>query len=208
MSKQYKSPVLRSSFGATTGLPDELDLSDNVPPPPATDAGNDYRYQLFVNEANGFSHVVQVALALKGLQNVVYVNVVRHEDGEHQENVGCSNCDLSMTRIRIDSLARLMTRLFQNPTFPIPLLYDTHTHAVVSTETDVIVRFLDMNFNNLANFPVDLCPPEKEKRMARVEKKYLGKINESIGLAGLATNKDDFDAAALQVMSKRGLLGL
>lgn len=195
---------MQSAFTEATGLPPQLDLSDKDAPGNSS-SPQENRYQLFINEANAFSQVVQIALNLKGLQNVVYVNVVRHEDGEHMEERACAECDISITRIRIKELAAMMSRLFRQQTFPVPLLYDMQNHAVVSTESDVIVRYLN-TFHDLAEVEIDLCPQELQQDMDTVERKFLGKINKCIGRAATADNKDDFDTAAADL--KQGLTAL
>lgn len=85
----------------------------------------------------------------------------------------------------IKDFAVIMNRLFSGKTFPVPLLYDSVTHKVVSTETDVIIQF----FNALSEeespiYPVmDLCPVDAktQKRLVKVEKQ--------VRFASLATDK-------------------
>jgi hypothetical protein len=102
----YKSPLLTSSFDQATGLPPQFDLS--APAAAATENGDDVddfkgepdRYQLFINEANSYSHVLTVAIALKGLEEIITANIVRHEDASHLESEACDVCDVQITKCK------------------------------------------------------------------------------------------------------------
>lgn len=143
--------------------------------------------------------MVTIALALKQLDNVIFVNIVKHEDGEHLENVACADCDISITKVRIREFAKVMQTLFQGRTFPIPLLYDMHLHEVVSTESDVILRFLNDLFNEYSGNPdLNLVPdyPAVAAELDMVESQLLGQINRCIGDAAQAHAKETFDTAS------------
>lgn len=197
-----KSPILTSSFDQQTFLPPQLQLDESTSVAAQNSLqhvkGERDRYQLFVNEANSYSHIITLFIALKGLEEVVYVNVVRHDDAEHMEDRGCPDSNIQITKLRIRDLAMMMKNLFESESFPIPLLYDTKQHKILSTDSAEICSFLNSGFGDLAlNCDLDLCPPDKrmKKKLKRVEKRVLGKINKCIGKAGRASSKEEFESA-------------
>lgn len=201
-----KSPLLQSGFDQQTFLPPQLQLEASASVAQRGDLqtceGEPDRYQVFLNEANSYSHVVAMFIALKGLEEVVYINVVRHMHGGHMEDKGCPDCNMQVTKLRIRDFAMTMKNLFETEQFPVPLLYDTKTHCILSTDSHEICTFLNSQFNELALNPwLDLCPQEKQmkKKMKNVEKKVLGKINHCIGRAGRAASKEEFESAGKEV---------
>lgn len=212
----YKSPMLTASFDQTNPLLQdgaEFTLDGSIPAPSADGSadldlkGEPDRYQLFVNESNGFCHAVSIAVALKGVQELVYMNSARlSDDCAHSEDRVCGSCDMQLTKIKVNELAVMMMKLFDDKkTFPLPLLYDVKTQQVVSTESDVIMRFVNMAFNDCelcASPHVDLSPPDADaqKKLEKAERKYCARINACIGLAGRASSGDQFAFATRQLV--------
>lgn len=202
--KMSKSPLIQSSFDKQTFLPPQLELE-----PSASVAikskieeleGELDRYHVFVNETNSYSHIISLFISLKGLNEVVYTNMVRHTDAVHLENEGCSDCFMQVTKMRIKDFAITMKNLFQTEMFPVPLLYDIKLHQILSTDSAVICKFLNEKFNHLSecqNPELDLCPQEKkiQKKMKKVERRVLGKINQCIGRAGRAASMEQFQSS-------------
>jgi len=217
-SPKWESPLLKSNFDKTTFLAPQFNLgvAENTSSasskslsnssiitvddlPGADLPGEANRYQVFVSDPNAYSHIIAMTLALKGLTEVVHTNVVRHQNGGHMEDKGCAECEVQVTKLKIKDFALTMRNLFEKSQFPVPLLYDTKYHKVVTSDSAVICRFLNDKFNDFAEFPdLDLKPEGKkmEKKLEKTEVKVLGAINKSIGEAGRATCKEEFDSAS------------
>jgi len=202
----YKSPLQKSNLADVSFLPPQLDLSDSVSLS-ANFKGEPNRYQLFLNEANPLCHIINIVATIKGLDDIVYINFVRHDECcKHTEEKGCAECEIQITCIKINKFARTMRHLFKNDHFPVPLLYDNKTEKIVSTESDVIVEFLNADFNEHCSYPeIDLNPLDEEiqEKMTKVQKKVLASINQSIGRAGRAKSLEEFEAMASEI--KEGL---
>ena len=124
------------------------------------------RYHLYVSYACPWAHRTLVGRALKGLEDVISVDVVDYlllEKGWKfsPEKVDC-------TPDTVNGFEYLRELYFKvNPEyegrFTVPVLWDKHQQIIVNNESAEILRMLNTEFNDFCSTPkqaaLDLYPP-------------------------------------------------
>ena len=125
------------------------------------------RYHLYVSLACPWAHRTLVVRQLKGLEDVITVNVVDYLMGEKGWRF---NPDVEgATPDTVNGFSFMREVYFKvDPNyagrFTVPVLYDKQTGVIVNNESAEIIRMLNTEFNEFCATPeakaLDLYPPE------------------------------------------------
>ena len=123
------------------------------------------RYHLYVSYACPWAHRTLIVRKLKGLEDVISVDVVDYYMGEKgwRFNPDCPGATVDSIN-GFNYLRELY--FFVNPEysgrFTVPVLYDKHQKVIVNNESSEIIRMLNSEFNDLCKLPeqaaLDLYP--------------------------------------------------
>ena len=84
--------------------------------------------------------------------------------------------------------------------YTVPILYDTETATVVTTESTEIVRVLNSCFDDYATNPgLDLYPPDLREEIDEVNSWVRPCLNNGVYRCGFATSQDTYDAAIMEL---------
>jgi len=156
------------------------------------------RYHLYVSYACPWAHRTLVARALKGLEDVVSVDVVDpyRDDGGWQftpEKEGCTPDTVN----RFDYLreAYVAADPDANCRVTVPVLWDKEEDTIVNNESREILRMLDVAFDDLATRDVDLYPEGYREEVDRIIDAIYEPINNGVYRAGFAGSQAAYDRA-------------
>ena len=170
-------------------------IAPSGPYPPAAD-----RYHLYVSTACPWAHRVLMTRALKGLQEVITVDVVDHFlDGEGWT---LSASTAGATTDRVFGATRL-AEIYQRSEpgyggrITVPVLFDTHTGHIVNNESSEIIRMLNSGLQDYAEFPeIDLYPQSLRPVIDTVNDWVYTLINNGVYKAGFARSQTAYEEAA------------
>jgi putative glutathione S-transferase len=156
------------------------------------------RYHLYVSYACPWAHRTLVVRALKGLEDVVSVDVVdpwRGEDG-WQFSPDRPLCDPDTVN-GFDYLREAYLEADPNVTgrVTVPVLWDEERNTIVNNESREIMRMLDVAFDELATRDVDLYPGGYHDEVERVIDAIYEPINNGVYRAGFAESQEAYDEA-------------
>lgn len=156
------------------------------------------RYHLYVSYACPWAHRTLIVRAMKGLEDVISVDVVdpyRDEDGWQftPEKDGCTPDSLYDS----DYLRELYQRADPEATcrVTVPVLWDKYHETIVNNESREIMRMLDTEMNHLASRDVDLYPEGLQEEVDRILDDIYHPINNGVYRAGFARSQEAYDEA-------------
>ncbi|MFC6836928.1 glutathione S-transferase family protein [Halomarina ordinaria] len=156
------------------------------------------RYHLYVSLACPWAHRTLVTRALKGLEDVVSVDVVdpyRDEDGWQftPEKAGCTPDTVN----GFDYLREAYVAADPDYTgrVTVPVLWDTEKGTIVNNESEEVMRMLDVAFDGLATRDVDLYPEGDRDEVDRVIEEIYDPINNGVYRAGFADSQTAYERA-------------
>jgi putative glutathione S-transferase len=162
------------------------------------------RYHLYVSLACPWAHRTLIMRALLGLERAIDVSVVDHfmgEDGwRFDPNVRGATADEVLGK-------RFLREVYvaADPHYTgrvtVPVLWDRERATIVNNESREIIRMLDHAFTNLAERPVDLCPPELRERVDATIDAIYEPINNGVYRAGFATAQAAYDDAVRELFA-------
>jgi len=103
--------------------------------------------------------------------------------------------------------------------FTVPLLWDLHTNEIVNNESSEIIRMLNSEFNEFAEFPErDLYPPHLREEINHLNEWMYNSINNGVYRCGFASKQEPYehafkelfealDEAEIKLKNKRFLCG-
>ena len=155
------------------------------------------RYHLYVSLACPWAHRTLVFLALKGLQDVITVDVVdwfmgengwtfRQRDGATGDSLyGSDFLHEIYTRARPDYTGRVTT----------PTLWDRETGTIVNNESADIIRMLNSEFEEFAGNSIDLYPESLRDEIDAVNEDVYHNVNNGVYKTGFATTQEAYEEA-------------
>lgn len=156
------------------------------------------QYHLYVSYACPWAHRTLLVRALKGLEDVISVDVVspirEHDGWEFDPEWDGATHD---SQYDADYLRELYVKA--DPEFSgrvtVPVLWDTQDETIVNNESEEIMRMLDTAFDSLATRDVDLYPDGYEDEVDRVIQEIYQPINNGVYRTGFAETQDAYDEA-------------
>lgn len=167
--------------------------------PPDTD-----RYHLYVSLACPWAHRVLITRQLKGLEDLITLNVVDWRMDErgwkfNAQEPGCTPDTVNG--------ATLLREIYSkaNPEhegqITVPLLFDKKQGKIVSNESAEIVRFLSTELDCLTSekFHTNYYPEKLQRQIDEVNEWVFNDINSGVYKAGLATTQEAYEENVFQV---------
>jgi len=155
------------------------------------------RYHLYVSYACPWAHRTLITHKLRGLEDVISVDVVdpwRGEDGWRfsPDKEGCT----ADTVNDADYLRELYVRADENYTgrVTVPVLWDKERGTVVNNESREIMRMLSTEFDEYATGET-LCREDDRAEVNRVLDEIYEPINNGVYRAGFAGSQKAYDEA-------------
>ncbi|MFP4175332.1 MAG: glutathione S-transferase family protein [Halobacteriales archaeon] len=155
------------------------------------------RYHLYVSYACPWAHRTLVTRKLRGLEDVISVDVVdpwRGDDGWgfSPEKDGCTPDTVNGA----DYLRELYVKADENYTgrVTVPVLWDKDRDTIVNNESREVMRILDTGFEEYANDDT-LLPEGKEDEVDRILDEIYPSINNGVYRAGFAESQEAYDEA-------------
>jgi putative glutathione S-transferase len=168
------------------------------------DAPKPGRYHLYVSLACPWAHRTLIMRALLGLERAIDVSVVDHFMGADGWRF-----DPSVPGATADKLlgSQYLREVYiaADPHYTgrvtVPILWDTEQHTIVNNESREIIRMLDHAFVDIAEHPVDLCPPELRERVDATIDAIYEPINNGVYRAGFASSQAAYDDAVRELFA-------
>ncbi|MCL9814945.1 glutathione S-transferase family protein [Natranaeroarchaeum aerophilus] len=160
------------------------------------------RYHLYVSKACPWAHRTLITRALKGLEDVVSVDVVdpiRIVDGWRfrPEKDDCTPDTVNGTNYLRDVYTAADDSFTGRVT--VPVLWDTERETVVNNESAEIMRMLDTAFHDLGERDVDLYPDGYRDEVDRVMEAIYDPINNGVYRAGFAKSQEAHEEATTEL---------
>ena len=155
------------------------------------------RYHLYVSYACPWAHRTLITRKLRGLEDIISVDVVdpwRGEDGWQfsPEKDGCTSDTVNganyLRELYVEADADYTGRV------TVPVLWDKERGTIVNNESREIMRMLDTRFDEYANDRT-LLLEGKEEEVDRVLDEIYPSINNGVYCAGFAESQEAYDEA-------------
>ena len=156
------------------------------------------RYHLYVSLACPWAHRTLILRALKGLEEMVTVDVVSPLMMEEGWEFGGAPGDGTEDRL---FGARRLYEIYQRADaaysgrVTVPVLWDRKTGTIVSNESSEIIRMFDGAFDGVGARPGSYCPPARREAIDAVNARVYDAINNGVYKAGFATTQEAYGEA-------------
>ncbi|SFG59373.1 glutathione S-transferase family protein [Neptunomonas qingdaonensis] len=167
-----------------------------------TDGSSDFpaeadRYHLYVSLACPWAHRTLVMRALKGLQNIITVDIVHPlmlENGWSFKKDSVANAD---SQLSANYLYQIYTH--EDPDYSgrvtVPVLWDKKQQRIVNNESADIIRMLNSAFDNLGATKGDYYPLALHSQIDELNSWIYDTVNNGVYKAGFATTQAAYDGA-------------
>ncbi|MFN3644343.1 MAG: glutathione S-transferase family protein [Gemmobacter sp.] len=160
------------------------------------------RYHLYVSYACPWAHRTLIFRALKGLERLIDVSVVHPDmldDGWTFDAgfAGATGDRLHGARFLRDVYLRADPGASGRVT--VPVLWDKATGTIVSNESAEIIRMFNAAFDAITGNRLDFHPAPLRDRIAAVNDRVYGGLNNGVYRAGFATTQAAYDEAVADV---------
>jgi putative glutathione S-transferase len=156
------------------------------------------RYHLYVSYACPWAHRTLLVRSLKGLEDAISVDVVdpyREDDGWQftPEKEDCTEDTVNGS----DYLREVYVEADPDVTgrVTVPVLWDKKEETIVNNESKEILRMLDTEFDDVADYDVDLYPEGYQEDVDRIIEDIYEPINNGVYRAGFARSQEAYDRA-------------
>ena len=155
------------------------------------------RYHLYVSYACPWAHRALIFRAIKGLTDLISVDVVHphmRAEGWHFGDFPGSTPD---SQLGAHHLHQLYTRA--DPTVSgivtVPVLWDKQRQTIVNNESSEIIRMFNSAFDDLTGNRDDYYPAELHEAIDAINATVYERVNNGVYRAGFATTQDAYEAA-------------
>jgi len=159
------------------------------------------RYHLYVSLACPWAHRTLIFRQLKGLEDLITVNVVNpvmHDRGwsfEHDEEsaklYGTTGDELYGDNFIAEKY------LSQDPDYTgvnsVPILWDKKNKVIVNNESSEIIRMFNSAFNDITGNTQDFYPEHLREKIDHENELVYHKINNGVYKTGFATTQEAYD---------------
>ncbi len=171
------------------------------------------RYHLYISRNCPWAHRTALTRELKGLQNVISMDVLgyrRSDDNEWIFRPEIDGCTIDTVNgfSGINQIYRTTDPDYAGSA-TVPVLFDKKLNCVVSNESAEIIRMFNSVFNAWANnSDLDLCPPHLRDQIDETNDWIYHQFNNGVYRTGFAKTQDAYEAgfndvfAALDHMEK------
>ncbi|MDE2481943.1 MAG: glutathione S-transferase family protein [bacterium] len=144
------------------------------------------RYHLYVSLACPWAHRTIIVRALKHLEAAIPMTVVDPIRDDRGWHFG----DRFLSELYLASDPAYRGRV------TVPVLWDTHTNAIVSNSDDDIMRMFETEFNALGDASLDLYPAPLRAEIDALNEEIFRSVNDGVYQAGFATSQQAYEEAA------------
>ncbi|WP_286239555.1 glutathione S-transferase family protein [Neptuniibacter halophilus] len=156
------------------------------------------RYHLYVSLACPWAHRTLIVRKLKGLEQMISVDVVHPLMLEQ----GWSFTD-DFANTTADSLfaAEYLHQIYSRDSadytgrVTVPVLWDKQRQCIVSNESSEIIRMLNTAFDHLGAHQLDLYPEALRQQIDELNEWIYPEVNNGVYRAGFATSQEAYDQA-------------
>jgi putative glutathione S-transferase len=158
------------------------------------------RYHLYISRNCPWSHRTVLVRELKGLQNVVSMDVLGYRRSDDDEWVFRPEID-GCTEDTVNGFSG-MRQIYHvaDPDYAgsanVPVVFDKKLNTVVSNESADIIRMFNSGFDAWATNPeLDLCPSELRDQIDDTNDWTYRQLNNGVYRAGFSRSQDAYEAA-------------
>ena len=163
------------------------------------------RYHLYVSLACPWAHRTLIMRRLKGLDDVITVDVVHWFLGEDGWSFKPVEDEATGDSVHGFSLLREVyfnSQKDYDGKFSVPVLYDKKNSTIVNNESSEIIRMLNSEFNSLAKHPTrDLYPEGLRGEIDQWNDLIYGSVNNGVYKCGFATTQEAYDKNVIELFS-------
>jgi putative glutathione S-transferase len=164
------------------------------------------RYHLYISRNCPWAHRAALARELKGLQDVITMDVLGYRRSDDNEWIFRPEVD-GCTADSVNGFSGI--NAIYHTTDPdykgsatVPVLFDKRLNRVVSNESAEIIRMFNTAFNRWAKNPeLDLYPEELREIIDETNEWAYHKLNNGVYRAGFAKSQDAYESAYEDVFS-------
>jgi len=155
------------------------------------------RYHLYVSLACPWAHRTLIFRALKGLTEIIPVSVVHWYMGSEgwtfEDGPGVVADPVNGAR-RLHQIYKAAVADYTGRV-TVPVLWDTHTAAIVSNESADIIRMMNAAFDALGTKDGDYYPVPLRADIDRINAEVYDSVNNGVYKAGFATSQAAYEEA-------------
>jgi len=167
------------------------------------------RYHLYVSYACPWAHRTLIYRKLKGLEDVISVNVVDYfMDSQtgwrfSPDRPGCTEDTVNNCKYMREVYNKVEPKYEGRIT--VPVLFDKKTGKIVNNESSEIIRMLNVEFNSLCKTKdqaeLNLYPDNLKAEINELNAWIYPMINNGVYRAGFARTQEAYDGAVQEVFS-------
>ncbi len=155
------------------------------------------RYHLYVSYACPWAHRTLIFRAIKGLEELISVDVVHphmRAEGWHFGEFPGATPD---SQTGAHHLHQLYTRADPKVSgiVTVPVLWDKQRQTIVNNESSEIIRMFNSAFDDLTGNRDDYYPTELHEAIDAINATVYEQVNNGVYRAGFATTQDAYEAA-------------
>ena len=163
------------------------------------------RYHLYISYACPWAHRTLILRKLKGLEDMISVDVVHPLMLEHGWTFDTSYRGATGDRLyQSEYLHQIYTRTVPDITtrVTVPILWDKHRETIVSNESSEIIRMFNSAFDALGAKDLDLYPTTLQSEIDEINQRVYHAINNGVYKSGFATTQEAYHQAANTLFSE------
>ena len=156
------------------------------------------RYHLYVSLACPWAHRTVIFRKLKGLEDVVSMDVVEPVMGEGWEFGRDADQDSVNAKKHLHEVYALADPHYTGRV-SVPVLWDKERRTIVNNESPEIIRMLNSAFNALTNDRTDYYPAELRGEIDAINEVVFRNVNNGVYRCGFATTQEAYEEAFLDL---------
>ena len=163
------------------------------------------RYHLYVSLACPWAHRTLIYRKLKGLKEVISVDVVDpflpEEGWTFEQNVAGATGD-TVNHLHLLREVYNKASTDYEGSITVPVLWDKELNTIVNNESSEIIRMLDSEFQDTAEHPeVDLYPESLRGKIDEVNEWIYPEINNGVYQSGFARKQSAYSRAVKKLFA-------
>jgi len=161
------------------------------------------RYHLYVSLACPWAHRTMIYRQLKGLDTMISMSVVNAFMGDEGWTFEPGDGVIGDPIHQATRMHQIYTAAMPDYTgrVTVPVIWDKHTHTIVSNESPEIIRMFNSAFDGVGAIAGDFCPPELLAEIDELNEFIYPNINNGVYRAGFATTEIAYNDAVADVFN-------
>ena len=161
------------------------------------------RYHLYVSLACPWAHRTLIYRQLKGLDQMISMSVVNAFMGDEGWTFEPGDGVIEDPINQATRMHQVYTAAMPDYTgrVTVPVIWDKHTHTIVSNESPEIIRMFNSAFDDVGAIAGDFCPPELLTEIDELNDFIYPNINNGVYRAGFATTQTAYNDAVTDVFN-------